>query len=1702
MLIMAYVVSNLVAPLIIGNGALRQHRAVLRPAEHCIEFKGMRLSDGTTADISVSSLRSGSVPDAGTSACNVVALVAPNSVQRIQRTLTHCANADASPAQKVTVKRPTADAAAVRGAQSSPSAAQAPAPSRVAARSLTSASVSVAAQLGDYMAPSRLHGPAAPRRDPAILPPLDMATLIATGPLCALDGEQRARLLALLNAHRDCFGITDDDVGDVSPSLGYYTPVMQPAWRPARIPGRRRAAEDTEVLRIWAGKQVAAGLLEACPQSASVMQPTVATDVKKGKKRVCMAAMHVNKGLVDDHAPTVFIPELLQSFRGSVYFGSMDALGAYNNVVIHPDYRWLFAIELPAPYGIMQPTRLGFGTKCAPAVFNRMAETAFGDLAAAGATRYVDDMAPHTADFDDFIALLTAILRRGRHYGLTWKASKCMFGARAIDFVGFTVSAAGIAPLCRNLDYIEGLPTPRTVTEIRSLVGAVNFYGAHIHGLADITAPLNELLRKEAGSSPMELWSDRHDAAVAELRRALQACTVIAYPDPQLVFQLYTDASGYGIGAVLTQSPPDCAAGPDSNGVLPPYEKVVCFWSALFTRDEAKYGATVRELVAMVRSVRQFSTYLRYSSFTIWTDCIALLYLNRNLDLNPVLSRWAMTLADFDFVVKYLKGEHQPADACSRLLSSDLLDEARLACAAELPHLARRQASAFLNQRSVMRPATMAELCAGIGGAAEGADGYLRPVAAVEIDPRIAELYGARHPTATVIVGDVADPAVTAAVARAAAYAWVVGAPCQPFSSARVTTTRDSDIATDARAGIAPAVAQMAVAARPVLVIMENVPPFLNSDIYRTTRDILLTGGYDIGVYILDAAALGGHTIRRRLYLVAMLRQATSGTRLLLLQQFLQDAHCRQPSTVGKALASAPAHYVYMARTADGPCIHSASLPAPTLLGRILQRLPALYTARDGDSASARNAHALSFNDALAIQGVKPFDPEPQLPRALLGQIAANVILPLHMRALCKGLAAVGALDMPDEPFSGPGRIICGPHTAATVTDAARSARAGVAAARGCAVAATICPTDFNIGTDSNCDFNANTAAIIGVISGSSGSSNGGSGSSSSDGTSRISSNSNGGGSSGSMGDSSGSRDSTSNGAGSRSGGSVSRSGGSVSSTRDDLTNDTVLFPLLSRKSLCDAQAADAVGGALLRGLDHGSLSDDDATLGLTAEHLKSVYLDGDGVLMYHQRAVAAAPIARDRYGSELLVLPASMHTAALRALHDSPISGHYGFDTTLFRAALRFWWPTIKSDVRNWCNSCLVCQQFKVPHRGPSAPVGDPLVNAEELAATTLFIDLTGPYNTSEAGNNFVCHMVDAATRFSVKVAILDKSAPVVASAFLNSWVAVFGVPQRLHSDQGEEFTNQLLAHMLAVLGVRKTKTLPYRPQANAVVERSNAPLHFMMSTLAQRYPLHWDKYLWCHTIAANTAFHRSVGEQPFFLMFGRAAVLPIDAILGSASASPDEAAGKRQLMLQEAFELARLNADATRERRALANASLRSIATFAEGDQVWVACLPNASSITPAKLQPRYRGPHQVVRVLNRVAVEIRDSGSGRVSRVHVSRVRPYVARSPDAPDAGLIGDYSFMGRSLFDAHAAPTSGESLTGLPVEILERKRNHGRHTNTNWQYRVRYSGEPAPAPNAGWVTWTALVNDGLIDLVHTFERLANLPLSGNVALLV
>ena len=122
-----------------------------------------------------------------------------------------------------------------------------------------------------------------------------------------------------------------------------------------------------------------------------------------------------------------------------------------------------------------------------------------------------------------------------------------------------------------------------------------------------------------------------------------------------------------------------------------------------------------------------------------------------------------------------------------------------------------------------------------------------------------------------------------------------------------------------------------------------------------------------------------------------------------------------------------------------------------------------------------------------------------------------------------------------------------------------------------------------------------------------------------------------------------------------------------------------------------------------------------------------------------------------------------------------------------------------------------------------------------------------------------------------------MDRGLPYVKYGGSHSYnfVCRFGAPDYLHTDQGRNFESNLFSEICKLLGVSKTRTTPYHPQSDGLVERFNHTLLNMLSIAAQR---DWDVQLPLIMIAYRTSVQESTGATPFSLMFGREAHLPID--------------------------------------------------------------------------------------------------------------------------------------------------------------------------------------------------------------------------------
>jgi hypothetical protein len=198
---------------------------------------------------------------------------------------------------------------------------------------------------------------------------------------------------------------------------------------------------------------------------------------------------------------------------------------------------------------------------------------------------------------------------------------------------------------------------------------------------------------------------------------------------------------------------------------------------------------------------------------------------------------------------------------------------------------------------------------------------------------------------------------------------------------------------------------------------------------------------------------------------------------------------------------------------------------------------------------------------------------------------------------------------------------------------------------------------------------------------------------------------------------------------------------------------------------------------------------------------------------------------------------------------------------------------------------ACEVCDRERVPNPAPRAPLGH-LPADQPFAA--LYIDIVGGQNSLSLGASpkSILTMIDGLTGWAEAVPIADQTAVTVARVVYAEWIARYGVPEQLHSDRGVQFESAVFAELCDTFGVDKTRTTPYRPQANGKCERFNRTLVAMLRRAVMKRPFDWEPLLPAVLQAYRSSVTESTGFTPFRLTFGREMRLPID--LGTPTPDP----------------------------------------------------------------------------------------------------------------------------------------------------------------------------------------------------------------------
>lgn len=240
------------------------------------------------------------------------------------------------------------------------------------------------------------------------------------------------------------------------------------------------------------------------------------------------------------------------------------------------------------------------------------------------------------------------------------------------------------------------------------------------------------------------------------------------------------------------------------------------------------------------------------------------------------------------------------------------------------------------------------------------------------------------------------------------------------------------------------------------------------------------------------------------------------------------------------------------------------------------------------------------------------------------------------------------------------------------------------------------------------------------------------------------------------------------------------------------------------------------------------------------------------------------------------LLLPECLREEVLHQLHDS--QGHQGNERTYELVRQRCFWPGMANDAKEWydrCDRCTLSKRGQAPSR---APMGHLLANRpnEVLAIDFSFLE------PSRDGLEQVLVITDVFSKFTQVIPTRDQRASTVASVLLKEWFYRFGVPARLHSDQGRCFENAIVHQLCALYNIQKTRTTPYHPQGNGQCERFNRTMHNLLRTLSAEQKTRWPQYLPQLVFSYNTTVHQTTDESPHFLMFGQEPQLPVDFLLG----------------------------------------------------------------------------------------------------------------------------------------------------------------------------------------------------------------------------
>ncbi|KAL0151789.1 hypothetical protein M9458_052940 [Cirrhinus mrigala] len=437
----------------------------------------------------------------------------------------------------------------------------------------------------------------------------------------------------VLEKHRELFGDGYGKITDFKAKVRVQEGTHPIFHKPRPVPYALKDAVEKELDRLERN-----GIISQVGRS-DWAAPIVVVPKKDKTVRLCGDyKVTVNKCILSEEYPLPNVDDLFTTLAGGKVFSKIDLSFAYQQLELDAESKQYLTINTHK--GLFQYHRLAYGISTAPAIFQHTMDQILQGLQ--NVVCFMDDILVSAPSSEEHLIVLEKVLSRLKQHGVKVKKSKCEFLCNSVEYLGFRIDEKGLHPTEDKVEAIVKPPAPTNVSELRSFLGLLNYYGKFVPNLSTLLHPLHRLLQANVKWQ----WSPQCAQAFDACKQQLLSSKWLAHYDPKKPLRLACDASPCGVGAVISH-------------VLP-------------TGEEHPIAFASRTLTAIF-GVKKFHKYLYGRKFHLLTDHKPLLAILGPKSAIPTLAalrmqRWALTSLAYDYDIEYRRSsDHANADALSRL---------------------------------------------------------------------------------------------------------------------------------------------------------------------------------------------------------------------------------------------------------------------------------------------------------------------------------------------------------------------------------------------------------------------------------------------------------------------------------------------------------------------------------------------------------------------------------------------------------------------------------------------------------------------------------------------------------------------------------------------------------------------------------------------------------------------------------------------------------------------------------------------------------------------------------------------------------------------------------------------------------------------------------------------------------------------------